>query len=104
MSQLNLSAPSDSLADCLRLAWMKAYARYDVGVPDKNNEEYLAAQIQFGDSDDFMFTAVLKILDAMRCTPWARIEEVLKAYYHGLRGTRSKWVKAEDRLDRWQII
>ena len=83
---------------------MKAYARNDVGVADKNNPGNFAAATKFWDSDDYMFSAVVKIVDAMKWMPWARIEEVLQAYYHGLRGTRSKWVRAEDRLDPWQII
>lgn len=51
---------------------------------------------------EFIVGGALKIVEASRgWQPWEFKEKALEGFYHGLKGTRSRWVKAEER--GWRI-
>lgn len=81
---------------------MKAYDKLEIGVPSLNNEKNLVKAHDNFDGDEFLFSAVLKIMDTMPWLSWERKEDYLKALYRGLTGTCSKWVKKEDRIPHWR--
>lgn len=86
-----------------QVEWMKAYDGHKVGVPSLNSEKAVATADANFEGDEFIFSAVLKIMDTMPWLPWARKEDYLNAFYRGLRGTTSKWVKREDNIPYWRL-
>ena len=44
---------------------------------------------------------VLRLNHSLGGIAWEQKEKALQAFYHGLRGTWTKWVKQEDRILHW---
>ena len=48
--------------------------------------------------DDYVLAGATNIVKAMRWMSWDYKKEALDAFYQGLRGTNTKWVKTDDKV------
>ena len=72
----------------MQVGWIKAAHFHNAMLPAMDNPvlDY-----------EFIVGGALKIVEAVISWRWEMKEKALQGFYHGLRGSRSNWVKPEER-------
>lgn len=68
---------------------MKAHDEQNAMIPDMENPVL---------NDEYIMGGAIRIVEAMRFMPWKFKEEALQGFYHGMKGTCSRWVELDDRM------
>ena len=72
----------------VKITWLRASWFDGPRVPDIDDPLF---------SHEFIISGALDIMHAMGRMSWEQKEKALHGFYHGMRGTCSRWVKEEDR-------